>query len=81
MMFLCAAILSSHESVSRHIVTTNMHKIRCGAALPNSASTPEMPANTAHRSPQKVDFTAQYKKGVRAYIDELEEYFIITGEF
>ena len=38
-----------------------------------STSAPQPPGATG--SPQKLDFTAQYNKRARAFVDELEEYF------
>jgi hAT family C-terminal dimerisation region len=47
---------------------------------PNAASTPSMSSVASSGSPQKVDFTLRYKKQVRAYIDELDEFFKLPQE-
>ena len=46
----------------------------------DTGSTSSMPSIAPGGSPQKVDFTAQYRKWVWAYIDELKEFFKLPQE-
>lgn len=72
--------LRNYLELSRERLQTLYRTKYARDPLPNSASTPPAPANASRGSPQKVDFTARYKRRVQAYVDELEEYFKLPQE-